>query len=183
MNSPNLFAPWRMEYIRSLDQPGNDRCFLCDAQAAQTVQERRERLVLWTSDHSVVIVNRYPYTNGHLLISPKAHKADLEELSAEEQLDLQVQTAAAVKLLKRAVSAQGFNIGINLGRCAGAGLPGHLHVHVVPRWAGDTNFMSVVGEVRVVPQAIGVLWSELVGELEKMTTGTEARSEGQGNRE
>lgn len=168
MNSPNLFAPWRMDYIRSLDKPGNDRCFLCEAQASATAEQRSERLVLWTSEHCVVVINRYPYTNGHLLISPRSHKADLEELSAEEQLDLQLQTTAAVKLLKRAVSAQGFNIGINLGRCAGAGLPGHLHVHVVPRWGGDTNFMSVVGEIRIVPQAMTQLWEELMAEREKM---------------
>jgi len=162
MANPPLHAPWRMTYIRSLDKPDTGRCFLCDAASAATDAERRERLVLWTTDHSVVLINRYPYTNGHLLISPKAHKADLEELSDDELLDLQKQTAAAIKLLKRAVSAQGVNVGINLGRCAGAGVPGHVHQHVVPRWAGDTNFMSVIGEVRIVPQAISQLYDELI---------------------
>ena len=101
-------------------------------------------------------------------IAPKAHKADLELLSEAEHLDLQVQTTEAVGLLKRAMSPQGFNIGINLGRCAGAGLPGHIHQHVVPRWAGDTNFMSVVGEVRVVPQAMSQLYEELIAERVRM---------------
>jgi ATP adenylyltransferase len=162
MQGPNLFAPWRIDYIRSLAKPADDRCFICDAVAAQSLDQQRERLVLWTSDHCVVLVNRFPYTNGHLLVAPKAHKAELDELTPEEQLDFQRQTSESVRLLKRAISPQGFNIGINIGRCAGAGLPGHLHQHVVPRWAGDTNFMSVVGEVRVVPQAMSQLWEELV---------------------
>ena len=118
--------------------------------------------VLWTTDHCIVLINRFPYTNGHLLIAPRAHKADFEQLTDAEHLDLQTQTSRAIKLLKRAVSAQGFNIGINIGRCAGAGLPGHVHQHIVPRWAGDTNFISVVGEVRVVPQAMSQLYEELM---------------------
>ena len=105
-----------------------------------------------------------------MLIFPIAHKADLEELTQEEQLDLQRQTAEAVRLLKRAMSPQGFNIGINIGRCAGAGLPGHLHQHVVPRWNGDTNFMGVVGEVRVVPQAMSQLYDELLRVRREMTS-------------
>jgi ATP adenylyltransferase len=157
MDSP-LFAPWRMPYIRSLGKPGG--CFLCEAVAAEGDQ-KRQRLVLWQSDHSVVLMNRYPYANGHLLIAPRAHKCDLEELSEPEQLDLSIQTVKAVTLLKRAVSAQGFNIGMNLGTAAGAGLPGHVHQHVVPRWGGDTNFMSVVGETRIVPEALSQLYDEL----------------------
>ena len=149
-----LFAPWRMEYIRSLHKPGGEGCFLCDAADAATDEDRRQRLVLWQTDLVVVLINRYPYTNGHLLIAPKAHQAEMEDLTPDEHLDLARQTTEATKLLKRAVSAQGFNIGINLGRCAGAGVPGHLHQHVVPRWAGDVNFMHVVGETHVVPEAI-----------------------------
>jgi ATP adenylyltransferase len=151
-----------MEYIRTLEKPEGDACFICLGVAAATPEERRKRLVLWQSEHSIVIINRFPYTNGHLLIAPKSHKADLELLTDAEQLDMQLQSTEAVRLLKRAMSPQGFNVGINLGRCAGAGLPGHLHQHVVPRWAGDTNFMSVVGDVRVVPQAISVLYEELM---------------------
>ena len=161
MDSP-LFAPWRMEYIRSLDRAPDDGCFICAGAAAATEEHRRQRFVLWQTAHSVVLINRFPYNNGHLLIAPRAHKPELEQLDAEERCDLTLQTTECVRLLKRAVSAQGFNIGINLGKCAGAGLPGHLHQHVVPRWAGDTNFMSVVGEVRVVPQAMSQLYDELV---------------------
>jgi ATP adenylyltransferase len=157
-----LYAPWRMEYIKSLDQTAPEKCFLCEAAAAADAEQRRKFLVLWASPHCMVLINRYPYVHGHLLIAPKAHKADLGELSDEEGLDLHRQTTAAVDLLRRAVAAQGFNIGVNIGRVAGAGLPGHVHQHVVPRWAGDANFISVVGEVRVVPQAISQLYEALL---------------------
>ena len=162
MDKPVLYAPWRIDYIRSLQREPEGGCFLCDAAAAATDAQRRERLTLWTTDHCVVLINRYPYTNGHLLVAPRAHKPDLEHLTEAEHLDLQRQTTEAVQLLRRAVGAQGFNIGINLGRCAGAGVPGHLHQHIVPRWAGDVNFMGVVGEVQVVPQAMSQLYDELL---------------------
>ncbi len=163
MNTPPLYAPWRIDYIKSLHKPGGDACFLCEAAAAaEGSDDWRQRLVLWTTPQSVVMINRYPYTNGHLLVAPRAHKADPEQFTADEQLDLQQQTTEAVKLLRRAVSAQGFNIGINLGRCAGAGVPGHLHQHIVPRWAGDVNFMGVVGEVQIVPEAMSQLYEELM---------------------
>ena len=170
-----LYAPWRMDYIRSLHKPaGDDGCFLCAAAAAGTDDDRRRLLVLWQTDHTVVLINRYPYTNGHLLIAPRGHKPDLDELTADEQLDLVRQTTEAVALLRRAVSAQGFNVGINLGRCAGAGVPGHLHQHVVPRWAGDINFMHVVGEVSVVPEAQSQLYKELLRVREEMLAGRPA---------
>ena len=165
MSKSSLQAPWRMDYIRSLEKHDDGgACFLCAAAgAAPEERELRKRLlVLWSSEHCIVIINRYPYTNGHLLIAPKAHQAEMEQLSREQVLDLQLQTIESLKLLKRAMSPQGFNIGINLGRCAGAGLPGHVHQHIVPRWAGDTNFMSVVGDVRIVPQAISQLYDELL---------------------
>ena len=107
-------------------------------------------------------MNRFPYANGHLLVAPKAHKSDLEELTEAEHAELGTQTAQAVKLLKTAVSAQGFNIGINIGRVAGAGLPGHLHQHIVPRWGGDINFMHVVGQISIVPEATLQLYDELL---------------------
>jgi ATP adenylyltransferase len=159
-----LHAPWRMEYIRSLQrQPAKpEECFLCLAAMASEDAQRKERLVLWETPHSVVVMNKFPYTNGHLLIAPKAHKAELEELTSDELLDVQTQTVAARQLLQSAMSPQGYNIGMNLGRCAGAGLPGHLHQHIVPRWNGDVNFMSVVGDVRIVPQALSMLYDELM---------------------
>ena len=162
MANSALQAPWRMDYIRSLDKSAGGPCFLCQAAKSKDDAERRERLVLWTTPQSVIVINRFPYTNGHILVSPLAHKAEMEELSDEETLDMQKQSAEVIRLLKRAMSPQGFNLGINLGRCAGAGLPGHLHQHVVPRWAGDTNFISIVGEVRIVPQAMTQLYDELM---------------------
>ena len=162
MEGKSLQAPWRMDYIRSLSKDDAGGCFLCAAAKATDDKEKRDRLVLWTSDHSVVLINRYPYTNGHLLVAPREHKADFAELSDAEQLDLAKQSTRAIELLKRALSPQGFNLGTNLGRVAGAGVPGHLHQHVVPRWNGDTNFMSVVGEIRIVPQAMSQLYDELV---------------------
>jgi len=150
-----------MDYIRSLQKPAPEECFICAAVASGTDQQRAERLVLWQTGQTIVMINRYPYTNGHLLIAPRQHMPELELLSDAQKLDLLEQTTQAVRLLKRAVSAQGFNIGINLGRCAGAGLPGHLHQHVVPRWAGDINFMHIVGEVNIIPEAMSRLYAEL----------------------
>jgi ATP adenylyltransferase len=163
-----LYAPWRMDYIKSLDQGTPEKCFLCEAAAAADAEQRRQYLVLWASAHCMVLINRYPYVHGHLLIAPNAHKNELGDLSDDEGLDLHRQTAAAVELLRRAVAAQGFNIGVNLGRVAGAGLPGHVHQHVVPRWAGDANFISVVGETRVVPQAISQLYDALLKVREEL---------------
>jgi ATP adenylyltransferase len=135
---------------------------MCRAAAASTDEARRESLLLWATDLTIVMLNKFPYVNGHLLIAPKAHLADMEQLDDAMLLDLQKQSTEAVKLLKKALSPQGFNIGINLGRCAGAGVPGHIHQHIVPRWGGDTNFISVVGDVRIIPQATGQLYDELM---------------------
>ena len=163
-----LQAPWRMDYIRSLEKPadpqdGSDGCFLCRAAAAgEDAAKRRAALLIWSTEHTLCVINRYPYTNGHLLIAPRRHLAGVGDLTDEEALDLHRQTVRATDLLIRAMSPQGFNLGVNLGRCAGAGLPGHLHRHVVPRWAGDVNFMAVVGEVRVVPQAVERLYDDLL---------------------
>jgi ATP adenylyltransferase len=162
MSIPCIHAPWRMDYIRSIDKPATGAgCFLCEAGLVADAPQAAARLVLWNTPLTTVLINSYPYTNGHLLIAPRRHLADLEDLTPEELFDMNHQTVAAIKLLKRAVSPQGFNVGINLSRVAGAGVPGHVHQHVVPRWNGDTNFMTVVGEVRVVPQAMNQLHQEL----------------------
>lgn len=166
----SLHAPWRMEYIRSLEKNrdnANAPCFLC--QAADADESKYKQLnILWKTDLSIVLLNLFPYTNGHLLVAPRMHEPEMESLSSEQAADLQVQSIEAIKLLKRAMSPQGFNVGINLGKCAGAGLPGHLHQHIVPRWAGDTNFISVVGDVRVVPEAVSKVYEQLVEMRRKM---------------
>ena len=162
MRESVLYAPWRMSYIKSLTKPDEGVCFLCKAADAANDAERSAALVLWQSDLSVVLLNRYPYANGHLMVAPRSHVPDLDLMSCEQQADLMLQTTEAVKLLRRAVSAQGFNIGINVGRCAGAGVPGHLHQHIVPRWGGDVSFMQVVGETRIVPDALSRTYQELL---------------------
>ncbi len=162
MSNSVLYAPWRMSYIKSLIKPEGDGCFLCKAAAATTDEQRVASLVLWQTESSVVMLNRYPYTNGHVMVAPRAHHAELDLLDQAGQADLMYQTNAVVKILQRAVSAQGFNIGINVGRCAGAGVPGHLHQHIVPRWAGDVNFMHVVGETQIVPEALSKMYAELL---------------------
>ncbi|HEY0008753.1 MAG TPA: HIT domain-containing protein [Tepidisphaeraceae bacterium] len=165
-----LHAPWRMEYLKSIEHADQSAggCFICQAIAAlDQPAQRRARLVLWATPHVIVMMNRFPYASGHLLVSPRSHLGELYALSHEELVDLQIQTAAAVRLVERAVSPQGFNIGINQGRAAGAGLPAHLHQHVVPRWGGDVNFISVVGTVRVQPQAMEAVYEQLLALREK----------------
>ncbi len=166
MESHSLYAPWRMQYIRSLNKHDTGQCFLCAAAEADTPEQRAQRLVLWQTPHSIALINRFPYTNGHLLIAPRAHVAELSQLDDDQLLDLEKQTVAAIELLTRTMAPQGFNLGINLGRCAGAGVPGHIHRHIVPRWGGDTNFMSVIADARVIPEAIDRLYEELMQHLQ-----------------
>ncbi len=168
MEQPSLYAPWRMQYIRSLekqhDPASPSGCFLCDDVATLSDEaERRRRLVLWSTERSIVLLNRFPYTSGHLLIAPRRHVAELSDLDDAELADLMKQTQVGIEAIKKCLNPQGFNVGINLGRAAGAGLPGHLHQHVVPRWAGDTNFISVVGGIRIMPQSLEQMWGQIVG--------------------
>jgi len=157
-----LWAPWRLAYVTKAAQPKADQCFICSALA--TSNDRKNLVALRTS-RSVVMLNRFPYNNGHLLIAPQAHKGRLEELDGEELLDGLDIVRQMVKLLEQLILAEGFNIGLNLGKAAGAGLPGHLHWHVVPRWNGDTNFMPVLGDVKVIAQSLDALWVILTGQL------------------
>ncbi len=117
--------------------------------------------VLERTGESVVVVNRFPYANGHLLVAPLDHRAGLGDLSDPQLLDLQRCLARWCAVLGRDLQAEGFNVGLNLGSVAGAGLPGHLHWHVVPRWSGDVNFMPAIAGVRVLPQALDCLWEQL----------------------
>jgi ATP adenylyltransferase len=157
-SSQNIWAPWRTEYIRQLGR-AEGGCFLCEYW--NQPGRDAENHVLWRTARSLVCFNRYPYTNGHLLIAVAGHKGGLGDLDDAEKLELMQLTADAELALTRVIEPQGFNIGMNLGRCAGAGLPDHLHLHVVPRWNGDTNFMSVCGDVRVIMQSIEALYGRL----------------------
>jgi ATP adenylyltransferase len=154
----NLWAPWRMEYIRGLDCRGPG-CFLCAYWARPA--DDQANLVLWRSANCMAVLNRFPYNSGHVLIAPAAHVGGLEQLSDEQMLEMMRLTRDAQRVIAEAFKAQGFNVGANFGHCAGAGLPDHLHLHVVPRWAGDTNYMSVVGDVRVVPEALDAAYRQL----------------------
>ena len=113
----------------------------------------------------MTVLNRYPYNNGHLLVAPRSHVGRLNELTPDEQLDLTQTISRMVLLLEKVLQPHGFNIGLNLGRAAGAGVPDHLHWHIVPRWAGDTNFMTTLAGIRVIPQSLEALWAALVKEM------------------
>ena len=158
--NPNLWAPWRSEYIQSLGDHSDDgSCFLCDYSAHPAKDD--ENFIICREGAVLVVMNRYPYTNGHLLIAPQQHVASIVELADEELAALSNYVRDSIRMLERAVGAHGYNIGMNLGRCAGAGLPGHLHWHVVPRWDGDTNFMSTVGSSRVIAESLAHVHARL----------------------
>lgn len=155
-----LWAPWRLEYSKS--NAPDEGCFIC---RGATGSDDRANLVAGTTDRSVVILNRHPYNNGHVLVCPRAHKADVTELTDEETLDLQRTIVRTIDALRRSIRAEGFNVGLNLGRVAGAGVPGHLHWHIVPRWHGDTNFMPVLADTKVIVQSLESLHTMLSREL------------------
>lgn len=150
-----LWAPWRMEYILA-DKSGE--CVLCPGEDRSRDEER---LILYVGERVLVIMNKYPYTNGHLMVAPIRHVGDLEDLSGEEMLDLMSMLRKVTRILKEQMGPDGFNVGLNLGRVAGAGMEDHLHFHVVPRWDGDTNFMTVFAEVRVIPEHIKETYNKL----------------------
>jgi ATP adenylyltransferase len=165
-----LWAPWRLSYVASAAPPAaGDPCFIC--QGLAEADDRRNLIALRTP-LSVVVLNRYPYNNGHLLVAPRAHKGTLAELSPEEITETQLTLRRMVEVLGSLMRPDGYNIGLNLGRVAGAGLPGHLHWHIVPRWAGDTNFMPVLADVKVIVQSLDALYDLLVARLQAPAQGT-----------
>jgi len=143
-----LWAPWRMEYILGKKEP---ECIFC---SYPKKNNDRECLILYRSSHNFVMMNKYPYNNGHLMVVPYIHTSTTDTLSDETLLDFMKVTQHALRCLKKAFSPDGFNTGINYGTVAGAGLEEHVHLHIVPRWAGDTSFMTVFGEIRVVPELL-----------------------------
>ncbi|OHB80066.1 MAG: hypothetical protein A2Z25_06485 [Planctomycetes bacterium RBG_16_55_9] len=164
----NLWAPWRIGYVQGLDRGGssaeeNNGCFIC--RSLRTPADDDKNLVLWRTDKSLVILNRFPYNNGHLLISPARHIPDLSEAGDDENLEMITLIRESQKALSLAIKPHGFNVGMNFGRCSGAGLPGHLHIHVVPRWVGDTNFMAVCSGTDVISQSL----NELLGLLKQIS--------------
>jgi len=152
-----LWAPWRMTYIDGMNDDGSQKsgCFLC---AARDAKDDRPALVLVRRERAFAVLNRFPYNNGHTLIVSAAHKGGLDDLEDAEMLALLNLARDVMAAIKRLARPDGFNVGLNVGRVAGAGLPGHLHLHVVPRWSGDTNFMPVLGETKVIPQSLEDLY-------------------------
>ncbi len=152
-----LWAPWRMEFIAAEKPPG---CIFCDFPAAPESEDRRNLIVHRTA-HAFAILNRFPYNSGHLMVVPRQHGADLDALAPEAWADLQALLRRAASLLRAVYRPEGLNVGINLGKVAGAGIVDHLHWHLVPRWAGDNNFMPVLADTRVVVDHLDSAWEKL----------------------
>jgi ATP adenylyltransferase len=151
-----LWAPWRLSYVVTAKAPtAADPCFICQGLAADN---DRENLVALRTPLSAVFLNRFPYNNGHLLVAPRTHKGRLDELTSAELLETMETLRRMVGVLDGVMKPAGYNIGLNLGHTAGAGLPGHLHWHIVPRWNGDTNFMPVLADVKVIVQSLEALY-------------------------
>jgi len=158
----NLWAPWRIDYIQSKKQPG---CIFCD----KPVENRdEENLILLRGEYSFIIMNAFPYNNGHMMVVPNRHTSTLTGWAPEEQMELIELADLAVRLLSRAMRPDGFNLGINMGIVAGAGIADHIHLHVVPRWNGDTNFMPVLSDTRVISEALRATYGKLKEALEDM---------------
>lgn len=162
-----LWAPWRMEYVSSDTRKGE--CIFCPSDARD---HDEERLILFQGNRSIVLMNRYPYINGHLLVAPVRHTSSLDGLLPEEKLDLITAVERSIGVLKEVMNPGGFNVGLNLGRAAGAGVEEHIHFHIVPRWNGDTNYMTVCGEVRVIPEHIQATYRKLLPFFKKFPKGT-----------
>jgi len=153
-----LWAPWRMEYIQEANDQPVDVCIFCSLPRGQA---DRDNLILWRSRRVFVILNKFPYNPGHLMVVPYTHTAQLDGLVPDELIDLMLELRRALRCLRQAMQPDGYNLGINLGRTAGAGIPGHLHYHVVPRWDGDHNFMPIVAETKVIPQHLVRTYDQL----------------------
>jgi ATP adenylyltransferase len=158
-----LWAPWRLSYVAAPKKPGaDDACFICQGLAEN---DDRRNLIALRTPASVVVLNRFPYNNGHLLVAPKAHKGTLGELESAELLETMETLRRMIPVLDELMHPDGYNIGLNLGKAAGAGLPGHVHWHIVPRWDGDTNFMPIIGETKVIVQSLDAFYDYLVARL------------------
>lgn len=173
MSLDHLWAGWRSNYVTSFEaraeapapsgeppaRESEAECVFCAILASGEPDEVRH--VLWTGRYTAALLNAYPYCPGHVMVLPIRHVRDLDEMRPEESAEMSAAVREAVAAVKTAYRPEGMNIGLNLGRAAGAGIPAHLHVHIVPRWIGDTNFMTAVANVRVLPEALGDSWAKL----------------------
>jgi ATP adenylyltransferase len=149
-----LWAPWRIEYIRSHKEKG---CIFCE----KPKRNHKEELILFSGKTTFTLMNLYPYTNGHLMVAPYQHTDSFSALNQEEKLEILDQIDHAVDILTHAMNPEGFNIGANIGESAGAGIKDHIHFHIVPRWTGDTNFMPVLGHTKIMVEGLNDTWEQL----------------------
>lgn len=157
-----IWAPWRMAYIQRDEKKGG--CVLCEKWASN---DDAANYVLYRGERAYIILNLYPYNNGHLMVVPYKHVASLEDLDTETLTELMLLVKRSLAALREAMAPDGFNIGVNLGRAAGAGIYEHVHIHIVPRWEGDTNFMPVLGETRVIPEMLEDTYARLLAVIKK----------------
>ena len=157
-----IFAPWRIRYVR---MPKTEGCIFCEFPKRG---DDKKHLIVFRGKKGFIIMNAYPYNPGHVMIAPYRHVPSIENLNEDELLDVMKLTNIAIKAIRVTMNPDGFNVGINLGRVAGAGVEGHVHIHVVPRWDGDTNFMPVLADVKVIPQALEESYEELKKGIEKV---------------
>lgn len=154
-----LWSPWRMAFVSgAAGGSGEGGCIFCDHLAEGDDESAG---ILWRGSLTFALLNAYPYNTGHLMVAPLRHAGDLAELTSDERAELMELTSRSVDIVRSVMRAEGFNVGVNLGKVAGAGVPGHVHVHVVPRWAGDTNFMPVVGDTKVLPEMLAQTYAKL----------------------
>lgn len=161
MSTTHLWAPWRMEFIKS---PGPSHCVFCVLPAEK---DDRKNLILFRGERAFLILNKYPYNNGHLMVVPNAHVAEYAEIDAETQSEMHKLTQRAIAALRTKYAPQGFNLGMNIGAASGAGVKDHLHLHIVPRWVGDTNFMPVVSETKCMPQHLDASYEAIESALKE----------------
>lgn len=152
----NMWSPWRMKYITDNEKPGD--CIFC---SYPKMKDGIENLIVHRGESAYVILNRYPYTSGHVMVVPFQHVASIEELTPTIRGEIMEMVNETIGVLRKVYQPEGFNIGINMGSAAGAGIAEHAHVHIVPRWAGDTNFMSITGETRVIPEDMQVTFDRI----------------------
>jgi len=162
-----LHAPWRLDYIKSVADGPKD-CFLCST--AKAPERDTPAFVICRTSHCLLMLNKYHYVNGHLLVAPYRHVPTLEECTPDERSQIMDLLVHGQKILTRAMNPQGFNLGLNIGHCAGAGVPGHIHAHIVPRWSGDVNFMTAVAQIRIIPQALETAHTLLLQAHQQITT-------------
>ncbi len=158
-----LWTPWRYAYITGAGGDKTRACVLCDLRDSSADDERN--FILYRAHYNYIVLNLYPYTSGHLLIVPYEHNADLDAATKETTDELMDLTKQCQSVLREAYRPEGFNLGMNLGKAAGAGVAGHIHLHIMPRWAGDANFMSTIGETRVIPEDLQTTYEKLRGKF------------------